>query len=142
VLCASFVALGFQQVTEPTTNRVKITGYSYSRLCIFVSFAITRDEWRSDYFCTKTITRPILSSDFKKMHVFVFKWFLEVARIAISVDFCYSITRVETALQLRLRNPKLCHKVFKEKRESFSCLPHEIHVSSCSKGSLVHHFWG
>jgi hypothetical protein len=66
VLCASFVALGFQQVTEPTTNRVKITGYSYSRLCIFVSFAITRDEWRSDYFCTITITRPIHSSDFKK----------------------------------------------------------------------------
>ena len=76
------------------------------------------------------------------MHVFVFKWFFEVVRIAISVDFCYSITRVETALQLCLRNPKLCHKVFKEKRESFSCLPHEIHVSSCSKGSLVHHFGG
>ena len=76
------------------------------------------------------------------MHVFVFKWFFEVARIAISVDFCYSITRVETALQLCLRKPKLCHKVFKEKRESFSCLPHEVHVSSCSKGSLVHHFCG
>ena len=77
---------------------------------------------------------------FLKMHVFVFKWFFEVARIAISVDFCYSITRVETALQLCLRKPKLCHKVLKEKRESFSCLPHEFHVSSCSKGSLVHHF--
>jgi hypothetical protein len=51
---------------QPTASRVKIIGYSYSRLYIFVSFAITRDEWRSDYFCTKTITRPILASDFKK----------------------------------------------------------------------------
>jgi len=54
----------------------------------------------------------------------------------------FAITRVETALQLCLTNAKCCHKFFKGMRESFSCLKHKIHVSSCSKGSLVHHFGG
>jgi hypothetical protein len=66
---------------------------------------------------------------FPRSHGSSFRWF-----------FCYYSAR--NGAPISLRNAKLSHKFFLGRRELFPCLQCKINVSSSSKNSNKHHFWG